>query len=214
MNFGSAWHTQPRRVAWTQRPNLRCALRAALAMVMIGLFPEMCIGTEESFYLESAATGRQHGPFVFREGEKVKIGKSEFTLVRAPSASTQDESGGARPAPGFEQAAVDAGLPWLALVDAGDFDSAWERAAAYLKLALAREDFVESLSVTRETLGRVLSRELMSVRHVQTMPSAPDGDYVILEFRTEMEHKKSGHETVIPMREEDGEWRISGYWLR
>ena len=47
-----------------------------------------------------------------------------------------------------------------------------------------------------------------------SLPGAPDGKYVIIQFDTSFEHKKSTVETVTPMQEADGSWKVSGYFIK
>jgi hypothetical protein len=47
-----------------------------------------------------------------------------------------------------------------------------------------------------------------------SLPGAPDGDYVVIQFVTSFGNKKSAIETVTPMLEKDGSWRVSGYYIR
>jgi ribosomal protein S17E len=46
------------------------------------------------------------------------------------------------------------------------------------------------------------------------MPGAPDGEYVILQFETTYEKKRQAIETVAPMKEKDGKWRVAGYFIK
>jgi hypothetical protein len=46
------------------------------------------------------------------------------------------------------------------------------------------------------------------------LPGAPDGEYVVIQFEASFEKKKAAVETVTPMVDEDGEWRVSGYYLK
>jgi hypothetical protein len=66
----------------------------------------------------------------------------------------------------------------------------------------------------RAPLGAVINRKLLSARAATELPGAPDGEYVIFQFSTTFEHKRAATETVTPMRDSDGQWRISGYFIR
>ena len=46
------------------------------------------------------------------------------------------------------------------------------------------------------------------------LPGAPDGEYVVFQFDTQFERKRAAVETVTPMRDPDGSWRVSGYFIR
>ena len=52
----------------------------------------------------------------------------------------------------------------------------------------------------------------MSVRG--SLPGAPDGKYVVIQYDTVFENKSSAVETIIPMADPDGAWRVSGYFIR
>ena len=43
---------------------------------------------------------------------------------------------------------------------------------------------------------------------------APDGEYVVIQFSASFAHKKSALETITPMLEKDGKWRVSGYYMK
>ena len=60
----------------------------------------------------------------------------------------------------------------------------------------------------------MLSRTIGSKSFATELPGAPDGQYVVIQFHTAFEHKRSGIETVTPMLESDGVWRVSGYYFK
>ena len=66
----------------------------------------------------------------------------------------------------------------------------------------------------REPLGKVISRELTNQTYKTSLPGAPDGEYVVMEFTTAFTNKKSAIETITPMLDEDGQWRVAGYYIR
>jgi ribosomal protein S17E len=41
-----------------------------------------------------------------------------------------------------------------------------------------------------------------------------NGVYVVIEFESSFENKKSAVETVTPMMDKDGKWRVSGYYIK
>ncbi len=65
----------------------------------------------------------------------------------------------------------------------------------------------------RQPLGKVLSRTVGSRTFATELPGVPDGQYVVIRFQTTFEHKRSGVETVTPMLEQGGDWRVSGYYI-
>jgi len=113
-----------------------------------------------------------------------------------------------------EEKAEAAAATWLELLDEKEYPETWEDAAAYFKGAVTEDKWVQTISALRDPLGRVLSRRLRSKEFTTTMPGAPDGEYVVLQYDTVFERKQSAVETVTPMKGEDGVWRVSGYFIK
>jgi uncharacterized protein DUF4019 len=113
-----------------------------------------------------------------------------------------------------EDAAISSAQKWLKIVDSEKYGEAWDKAAAYMKGAVSKENFTSSLQGVRKPLGKVLKRSLLSSTYTSTLPGAPDGEYVIIQFKTEFENKKEAVETVTPRKEKDDRWKVSGYYIR
>jgi hypothetical protein len=113
-----------------------------------------------------------------------------------------------------EKLANAAAETWLALVDQGEYAESWRQAAAYFRNAVPEKQWVESMVGFRKPLGHVISRRLISRIYTKTLPGAPDGQYVVLQYETSFESKESAVETVTPMLDKDKTWRVSGYYIR
>ena len=113
-----------------------------------------------------------------------------------------------------EAAALAAAKKWLGLVDAGEYGESWETAAAYFKSTVTKDYWQQALPAVRKLFGEPVSRKLGSITYTQSLPAAPDGEYVVIQIATTFENKKHAIETVIPMLDSDGEWRVSGYFIK
>jgi len=113
-----------------------------------------------------------------------------------------------------EEEAQKAAEKWLTFVDAGNFAQSWETAAGYFKAAVSQEKWKDSLNAFRKPLGVLVSRKLKSAKYLTSLPGAPDGEYVLLQFDTSFTNKKTAVETVTPMLDKDGVWRVSGYYIK
>ena len=122
--------------------------------------------------------------------------------------------GRALPAESPEDAAQASAEAWLKLVDAGQYDASWKQAAKLFRGAITVEKWKEALNGVRDPLGSVVSRKVKSRQYAETLPGAPDGRYVVLQFETVFENKASAIETVTPMVDPDGVWRVSGYFIK
>jgi len=103
---------------------------------------------------------------------------------------------------------------WLALVDAGKYGESWEAAASFLKAAVTKPGWESAVRSARSPFGALKSRKLKSATFKTSLPGAPDGEYVVIQFDTRFEKKEAAVETVTPMREKDGSWKVSGYYVR
>lgn len=113
-----------------------------------------------------------------------------------------------------EKAAVAAAEAWLKEVDTGAYDKSWERAAELFRNAVPKKSWEQSMEGVRAPLGAVLERKLASKKYTETLPGAPAGKYVVVQFTTSFANKKEAVETVTPALDKDGTWRVSGYFIR
>jgi len=113
-----------------------------------------------------------------------------------------------------EDLAQAAAESWLKLVDAGDGAASWEQAAKLFKGVVTKDQWTQALAGVRPPLGKVVSRKLKSRQYSEKLPGAPDGKYVVIQYETVFEKKPSAVETITPMLDPDGVWRVSGYLIR
>ena len=116
--------------------------------------------------------------------------------------------------PAAEQAAIDAAQKWLSLVDGGQYSESWEQGAEYFRSAIPKAKWEQTIKAVRVPLGAQISRVVTSKQYTTSVPGAPDGQYVVIQFTTSFKNKKSATETVTPMLDKDGSWRVSGYYIK
>jgi hypothetical protein len=114
----------------------------------------------------------------------------------------------------MEQLAVEAAETWLGLIDKGRYGEGWAQAAGYFKAAVAEEQWQKLMIAFREPLGKAQSRIRISAQYTEFLPGAPDGEYVVIQYQSSFENKVSAVETITPMLDEDGVWRVSGYYIK
>jgi hypothetical protein len=112
------------------------------------------------------------------------------------------------------KAAVAAAEEWITMVDDGKYAESWKEAAQYFKNAVKQEQWEQSLRAVRNPLGKLISRKVKSKTYTTSLPGAPDGEYLVIQFKSSFENKKSAIETVTPMMDKDEKWRVSGYYMR
>jgi hypothetical protein len=112
-----------------------------------------------------------------------------------------------------EAEATKAARAWLVLIDDGKYGESWDAAAKVFQGAITREQWAATLANFREPLGKLGTRGVKSAELRTSLPGAPDGKYVVVQFKTSFSKKKSAIETVTPFLE-DGSWKVSGYFIK
>ena len=113
-----------------------------------------------------------------------------------------------------EKAAVAEAEKWLSLIDGEKYAESWKGTSEYFRNAVKQEQWEQSMQSVRKPLGKIVSRRVKSKTYSTSLPGAPDGEYVVIQFETSFEKKKSAVETVTPMMDKDDRWRVSGYFIK
>jgi len=136
----------------------------------------------------------------------VLIGMSQFSLFTVFTVRADE---------GSEKAAAQKVTEaWLALVDAGKYAESWDQASELFRRQVTKQQWESALNGVRSPLGKLDYRRLSSAEYSKTLPGAPDGEYVVIQFQSSFEKKRSATETVTSMKDADGQWRVSGYLIK
>lgn len=103
---------------------------------------------------------------------------------------------------------------WLVLNDSGNYAASWEQAAGTFKAVVSKEIWTKTIQDLRVPLGVVKSRKIKSAHFSKTLPGAPEGEYVVIQYETQFANKENAIETVTPLKEKDGSWHVSGYFIK
>lgn len=110
--------------------------------------------------------------------------------------------------------AISSAEAWLRLADEGRYADSWKAASQYFRAAVQQDQWEAAMQGVRRPLGAAVSRTLGSSHYATSLPGAPDGEYVVIQYTTEFKNKKAAVETITPMLDADGEWRVSGYYIK
>ena len=102
---------------------------------------------------------------------------------------------------------------WLGLIYDNNYSQSWDNAASLFQNAISKEQWTQQLSGIVPPLGKVISRDLISSEYHTTLPGAPDGKYIVTQFKTSFENKNESIETVTQMKDGD-QWKVSGYFIK
>ena len=113
-----------------------------------------------------------------------------------------------------KESAKHAAQSWLALVDRGDYGASWQEASPFFQSKISKADWERALKQVRAPLGAAGSRTLLGAEYQTELPGVPKGQYVVIQYKTEFVGKGTFVETITPMLDMDGKWRVSGYFIK
>jgi len=116
--------------------------------------------------------------------------------------------------PEAERAAEKSARTWLELTDSGKYAESWEAAAQFFKEKVDKKVWIQQLNNVRKPLGKVIFRKIAAKKYITKLPEAPKGEYVVIQYETSFENRSFVVETITPMLEEDGKWKVSGYYIK
>jgi hypothetical protein len=111
-------------------------------------------------------------------------------------------------------AAIRAAENFLLLLDTGQYGQNWDTSASLFKKQMPKETWVQQIGDLLASVGMVKNRNIASAEYKTSLPGAPDGEYVVIHYRSSYAKKEEAVETVTPMLDKDGQWRVAGYYLK
>jgi hypothetical protein len=119
-----------------------------------------------------------------------------------------------QPEAGVIDTAKASALHWVDEVDHGQYAESWDEAAKIFRNAVNKGDWQQAITSARAPFGAIEKRELVSATYAEQLPGSPPGKYVVIQYRTQFAGGKSANETVTPMKDADGNWRVAGYYIK
>lgn len=104
-----------------------------------------------------------------------------------------------------------AAVAWLDLIDQGQYEESWDAGAQLMHLAMPREDWTQGLDRVFSQLGGLVQREFKEAQFTDTLPGAPKGAYVILQFHGTYQSARLV-ETLTFVQEGEA-WKAGGYFV-
>ena len=115
---------------------------------------------------------------------------------------------------GQQKDALAAAENWLTVNDKGEYAKSWAEAAQYFKKVITEAEWVQKMQEVRNPLGKPVSRKVKSETPKTSLPNAPEGQYIVIEFETSFANGKIGLENVNTRLESNGKWRVAGYGIQ
>ena len=106
-----------------------------------------------------------------------------------------------------------ASLEWLALVDAGNYATSWDGAAALFKDKVTKADWVAAVGSARAPFGALKARKFGAAEFTR-LAGVPNGEFVVITYHSSFANRPAATETITPTRDADGHWRVAGYFIK
>jgi len=110
--------------------------------------------------------------------------------------------------------AVQAAESWLNLIDAEKYPQAYTGFSSFFKERMTEEKWTKQVQSARSIFGKFQSRKIKDTTPTTSLPGAPDGNYVVVQYDTTFEKKKNAVETVTVILDKDGKWGVVGYYIK
>lgn len=112
-------------------------------------------------------------------------------------------------------AQTQASLAWLQLVDDGQYGRSWDKASSLFQKAVDRPVWTQKVQSVRGPLGDMVARHLESAQLIVDPAGQPDGEYLVLRYRSSFESKQRAIETHTLIFESSSElWLSAGYFVK
>lgn len=99
---------------------------------------------------------------------------------------------------------------WLAMLDDGDYDEAFEWEAQDFRMSRTQAQFVRFMQARRAPFGKSLGRNFIGAANIHRFVGVPEGNYESILFKTAFENKAETAERVILVKQSAG-WRVIDY---
>ena len=103
---------------------------------------------------------------------------------------------------------------WVKVVDEGKYAESWEKASPLFQQSVTQAQWEQAARQVRDPLGELKSRELNKAEYTTTLPKAPEGEYVVVEYTASFANRDNATETVILSKTEEDGWATVGYFIQ
>ena len=112
-----------------------------------------------------------------------------------------------------DSSGLTAAKEWLKIVDAGNYIESWQKSDSFFQSQLSQSKWDTALNSVRAPLGKINSREKLVAKEFATLPGVPEGEYLVIQFQTDFQNKKSATETLT-LSKSSGQWLPVGYFIK
>ncbi|MEO8751425.1 MAG: DUF4019 domain-containing protein [Casimicrobiaceae bacterium] len=105
-------------------------------------------------------------------------------------------------------------LEWMTVVDADNATASYAAASAKFRTAMTPEQWAGALTQARTQFGANQRRTFAGAQRPEEGKNTPQGEFLMIIFRSGFAKRDTVVETVTMERESDKKWRVVGYSLK
>ena len=118
-----------------------------------------------------------------------------------------------KPTPQKVEASSVASLTFLALLDEGDYEQAWQGSSGYMKSEIPLATWLEQLQQVRSDLGVLQQRSQNDMKYTKdSIEGIPDGEYMSFFYSSGFSNRQQVRERVTLFLEGNN-WKVAGYFV-
>lgn len=111
----------------------------------------------------------------------------------------------------MEAEAKSAASDWIAQVDTAAYALSYETAAPVVRNGLTEKEWITAVKSARDQTGGLEARTFSSADYTNSLPNAPEGEYVVIQYQSMFANVPMANELLVMMRTQDGSWKLAGY---
>lgn len=100
---------------------------------------------------------------------------------------------------------------WLNYLDQGKYGESWDAGALTYQFTISRNEWIKAMTLARQPLGQVVSREFIKQDPAKDPKDLPRGDYMVIYYKTSFSNRPNAHERVILQKQNNGQWKMLTY---
>ncbi len=112
----------------------------------------------------------------------------------------------------FPSQAIVVAEQFTVFLDKQDYSTAYNNGSEILRVLHAKSDWIKKRERSDILLGSVQERKLASIRARNSYPGLPDGDYLVVYYEAQTQHKQKAAEVLLVKLVGDS-WQVCSYRL-
>jgi hypothetical protein len=105
-------------------------------------------------------------------------------------------------------------LTWLVKLDNGSYQQSYDEAAQFFKNNVDKNQWLANMQTYRAGAGVASKRKELNMFYYTEFPNTPAGEYVTIQYGTAFQQNTAAIETLTLIKEQDGTWKVAGYYIK